>query len=246
VEPLKPGDTLAFRFGDLFPPEDPLSEWLLLLAMALNDLALVHDRLARDQESLHEWFYWMRLGVAHFFEAAKLLKRGRDRPEVVAYVATLPNEVRGHHDRAISIYDERFLELKMTRDVLFHYARVWRRSGEDPEPVVLLALQAVTDELVTLQTGTLRTARSLFADDVAVAIFTRATGIQWEAVTKEDSQLHVGRVQERIAEAVEAFVRFANPALMEHFGRAMTQDKTVRRVEPVDPDDPRAGWSFVE
>ena len=69
--------------------------------MSLNDLALVNDRLERDYDSLHEYLYWLRLGVAHFFEGAKLLKRGRDIPEVTAYIATLPFEVRHSHDTAI-------------------------------------------------------------------------------------------------------------------------------------------------
>jgi hypothetical protein len=241
-DPVKPGDVLSFRFGDVLPADDPLSEWLILLAMALNDVALVNDRLERDYDSPHEYLYWLRLGVAHFFEAARLLKRGRDVQEVAAYIATLAPEVRGRYDACVSIYDERHEELKMIRDVLSHYGRRWTRRGRDPEHVIRSALEQLADSRTTMKTGTLREARLLFADDVAAAIFTRATGVRREDVAKDEVQEHVGRVQKRIEEAVTAFVRFANPALMEHFGRAMAAGVPVQRVEPVDPQDWRKGW----
>ena len=243
---MKPGDTFAFRVGDLFPADEPLSEWLILLSMALNDIALVNDRLEREHEILHAYLYWLRLGVAHFFEAAKLLKRGKDVAEVASYIATLPTEARANYDRSISIYDERHDELKMMRDVLFHYALTWRRRGHEPEPVIHLALQGMAGERATLKTGTLGTARNLFADDVVAVIFTRATGIPWEDVVKDESQVHVGSIQKRIEEAVTAFVRFANPALMHHVGRAIDSGVPVRPVEPVDPEDPRKGWKYLD
>jgi hypothetical protein len=243
---VKLGDTLAFRVGDLFPADDPLSEWLILLAMSLNDIALVNARLERDYNSLHAYLYGLRLGVAHFYEAAKLLKRGREIPAVAAYVAGLPPDARANHDRAISIYDERHDELKMMRDVLFHYQRSWRRAGREPEPVIELALEALADEKATLKTGTLEDARNLFADDVVATIFTRATGVPWDDVVKDESQVHVGEVQKRIQEAVTAFVRFANPALMHHVGRAIDRGVTIRPVEPVDPEDHRKGWRYVD
>jgi hypothetical protein len=242
---MKPGDTLSFQMGDLFPANDPLSEWLVLLAMSLNDLALVNDRLERDHASPHEYLYWLRLGVAHFFEGAKLLKRGRDIPEVAAYITTLPVAVRNSHDTAVSIYDERHTELKMMRDVLFHYVREWRRSGHPPEIVVRLALEQLTAQRVRIKTGTLRGARLLFADDVVATLFTRATGVPWADVTKDEVQQDVGRTQERIQEAVTAFVRFANPVLMEHLSRAMEKGLSVQVVEPVDPDDFRQGWKIA-
>lgn len=40
----------AFLMGDTFPHNDLLSEWLVTLAVAMNDLALVHVKLDEDQE----------------------------------------------------------------------------------------------------------------------------------------------------------------------------------------------------
>lgn len=213
--------------------------------MALNDVALVNDRLERDYEWPYEYLYWLRLGVAHFYEAAKLLKRGREIPEVTAYIATLPATVRSRHSACISIYDERHEELKMMRDVLFHYARNWRRRGREPEAVVHSALQQLAQGRTTMKTGKLREARLLFADDIVAAIFTRATGVPWADVTNDEMQEHVGKVQKRIEEAVTAFVRFANPALMEHLGRAVERGMPLQKVELVDPDDWRKGWKVA-
>jgi hypothetical protein len=226
----------------VLPADDPLSEWIVLLAMALNDVALVHGRLERDYNSLHEHLYWVRLGGAHFYEAAKLLKRGRGIPEVTAFVESLAEDVRKHHDTCMSIYDQRYDELKLTRDVLFHYAREWRRKGAEPEPVVRLALTHLEGTRTTTKIGKLREARLLFADDVAEAIFTRAAGVSWEDVTTDESQTDVSTVQDHIAEAVTAFVRFANPALMEHLSRAFEGGVVPQPVAPVDPNDPRSGW----
>jgi hypothetical protein len=226
----------------VLPADDPLSEWIVLLAMALNDIALVHRRLARDYDSLHEHLYWLRLGGAHFFEGAKLLKRGREIPEVAAFVGSLAEDVRNRHDTCLSIYDQRFDELKLTRDVLFHYAREWRRKGAEPEPVVRLALKHLEGTRTTTKTGKLREARLLFADDVAAAIFTRAAGVSWEDVATDESQTDVSTVQDHIADAVTAFVRFANPALMEHLSRAFERGVIPQLVELVDPTNPRSGW----
>ena len=133
----------------------------------------------------------------------------------------------------------------MMRDVLFHYARMWRRSGHEPEAVVQLALNQLTEHRVTIKTGKLRDARLLFADDVVATLFTRATGVPWADVTKDEVQQDVGQTQEHIQEAVTAFVRFANPALMEHLSRAMERGLSVQVVEPVDPNDFRKGWKIV-
>ncbi len=96
-----------------------------------------------------------------------------------------------------------------------------------------------------MRVGALRDARLLFADDVAAAIFTRAAGVPWDEVTEDESQTSVAAVQKHIEEAVTAFVRFANPALMEHLSRAFATGVVPQLVELVDPENPRSGWRPV-
>jgi len=45
---------LAFPWRETFPEDDPLSEWLVTLAIAMNDLTLVHVRLDEDQDEPRE------------------------------------------------------------------------------------------------------------------------------------------------------------------------------------------------
>jgi len=56
--------------GEVLPNADPLSEWLVTLAVAMNDLTLVHVRLDEDQNNPELAFYWNRLAISHFTEAA--------------------------------------------------------------------------------------------------------------------------------------------------------------------------------
>jgi hypothetical protein len=80
--------------SDVFPEDDPLSEWLITLALAMNDLALVHVRLDEDQEEPNRAFYWNRLAVSHFTEAALFLRDTADVPELRAFVESLGDEAR--------------------------------------------------------------------------------------------------------------------------------------------------------
>jgi len=41
---------ITFTFSDIFPSDDLLSEWLLTISMAANDLVTVHDRMEKDQD----------------------------------------------------------------------------------------------------------------------------------------------------------------------------------------------------
>lgn len=238
---IEPGDVLAFKAGDVLPADEPLSEWLTVLAMAFNDLALVNDHLESDYDELHAYLYWLRLGVSHFTEIAMYLERTQHVPAVEAYVASLPDEVRARYSDCLAIFNERRRELFLIRNSVFHYSSPIARG----EHLLMEALKALGDDLVTIRTGTVRDSRLLFADDVAAAIFTRATGIPWNDVLRDDVQKHVGIVQSHIQDAVTAFMRFAGPALMETISRAIGAAVPFQKVELVDSANPRGGWKVV-
>jgi hypothetical protein len=84
----------GFVFGEVFPPDDLLGEWVATLAVAFNDLALVHDRIEADHQIPHRFFYWLRLAIAHFYEAAKYLDATADVDQDKRFVATLPTEAQ--------------------------------------------------------------------------------------------------------------------------------------------------------
>jgi class 3 adenylate cyclase len=67
-------------------------------------------------------------------------------------------------------------------------------------------------------------------DDIAAAVFTRATGVEWSEVTKDEVQQHVGEAQLHLQDGVTAFMRFANPALMEMVTRAIARGASFYKV----------------
>jgi hypothetical protein len=50
----------------------------------------------------------------------------------------------------------------------------------------------------------------------------------------------------KVAEGTTAFIRFANLALDEHLVRNRERGAVINEVQPVDPDDLRAGWRVKE
>ena len=89
--------TYVFKFGEMFPPDDPLSEWAATVALAFNDLSLVHDRLGDDEAVPHRWLYWLRLGIAHFAEAADFVRETETIPAVAEFIDSLPAKAQEHH-----------------------------------------------------------------------------------------------------------------------------------------------------
>jgi hypothetical protein len=80
-------------FGDIYPPDDLLSEWLATIAMAANDLIAVHGLMAEAEDDSLRWYYF-RPAVGHFYEAAKHL----DETEDLAAEGS-PNGFRGRAHR---------------------------------------------------------------------------------------------------------------------------------------------------
>jgi hypothetical protein len=65
---------LRFRFGGVFPVDDPVSEWVATIALAFNDIALVHGQFDEAFEGpAFRYLYLLRISLGHFNEAAKYL-----------------------------------------------------------------------------------------------------------------------------------------------------------------------------
>jgi len=122
---------LAFQMSEVFPEDDPLSEWLITLALAMNDLALVHVRLDEDQEEPDRAFYWNRLAVSHFTEAALFLRDTADVPEVRAFVESLGDKARTKYDECLAIFHEYRGELFSKRNKATFHDRALRPVATD-------------------------------------------------------------------------------------------------------------------
>jgi hypothetical protein len=223
---------LAFRVAEVFPANDPLSEWLVTIALAMNDLTVVHDRLEEDQDEPHKAFYWQRLALSHFTEAALFLHDTANVAGVTAFVESLGAEARARYDECQAVFEERRGQLFDTRNkATFHYPEL-RPANPQADRPVREALRAMRDDRAVIRLGRIRDARSLFADDVVAHIFARAVG-GLDAVAPFDA---------RVAEGVTAFIDFTNLAVDEHLVRARESGVAFEEVEPVDPEDLWRGW----
>jgi hypothetical protein len=222
--------------AEVFPADDPLSEWLVTLALAMNDLALVHDHLDRDDGQPDRMFYWQRLALSHFTEAALFLSRTSQLPEVAAFIESLDEPVRAMHAECLAVFNAHRIRLFTTRNVVaFHYPELRSLDPQAPRPM-RDALHRLAEERGVFRTGTVREARALFADEAIAAVFANEV-----AEVDTDAPVFLAAV----STGVTAFVRFANLALDEHLVRANQRGVVFTNVELVDPDNPSRGWRDV-
>jgi hypothetical protein len=200
---------VGFVFGLAFPADDLLSEWTATLALAFNDVSLVYERMEADKDIPHRFFYWLRLALAHFFEAAKYLDETAEVLEVKAFVGSLGNEAQEHYATCLARYREQQTPTQRLRNqAAFHYPRLQPTRQNRPMKKVLAALAG---EMGVIDKGAaVRDSRLLFADDVVGRFFIEASGGEAELET----------VHPDIVVAITAFMRFTNLTLDEWFSRA--------------------------
>jgi hypothetical protein len=222
----------AFPMGDVFPRDDPLSEWLVTLAIAMNDLALVHVKLDEDQDNPDRAFYWNRLAISHFTEAGLFLDQTTGIDEVSVFVTSLPAAAQGAYAECRAVFEECRGRLFLVRNkATFHYPSLRPADLQAARPV-RDALGVLADDRGIVRSARIRDARALFADDVVATIFAAELG-GLDAIPDFEARVAVG---------VTAFIRFANLALDEHLLRVREGGVPVEQVAPVDPADLRQGW----
>jgi hypothetical protein len=194
--------------GLVFPADDLLSEWTATLAVAFNDISLVHEQLESDHETPHKFFYWLRLAIAHFFEAAQYLDATSDIDEVKSFVSTLSAEAQGNYEACLAGYRTQQTPIQRLRNqAAFHYPRLQPHRANRPMKRVLERLASETGQIEKSERGTVRGSRMLFADDIAGTFFMEASG--------GEHALEV--VHRDIEAAITSFSRFTNAALEEWY-----------------------------
>jgi hypothetical protein len=171
-------DILPIRPGG--PAETPVAQWVTSLGLGFNDLSLSHrrliDGLIRDAPP-EENGYDARLSGSHVWEVCKLLRTGRDNPDLSGFIGGLPAALRSELDAALSIFDDPTRAgfrgaLGRARDHFSHYPEPGRRE-------LIRALAAFGrdnhDGELWLDRD-LRRSRARWADDVAMQLFVRAEG----------------------------------------------------------------------
>lgn len=216
---------IKFVFGRVFPPDQLMSRWVATLALAFNDLALVHARLEEDQDTAHKFLYWLRLGIAHFHEAAAFIAASSEVKEVRDFVATLSADAQESYADCLKRFKTRETPVARLRNqAAFHYPRLDAGRANPPMKRVLESLSFEVGQIDTGTTGKVRDARNLFADDVASRLFVTAAG-------GDDA---LADVHHDISDAIRSFMRFANAAIDEWFIDAQRQGaKLFSGDEPV-------------
>jgi hypothetical protein len=214
---------LRFNFGDVFPADDILSEWLITVSMASNDLILVHLRMEADQNEEHLMLHWFRLAVAHFHEVGKHLQETRNVPEIRTFIRSLPQPTQARYAIVLDTYKRRKRALGNIRNGTFHYPSLmeWRspqtiRQKRDLNGV----LRASAREQAAIRAGRLRESRLLFADELTAKLLVRKTG----GIPNYRS------LQGDVRAGIQEFMRFMNEAVEEHLLRAREAGATIRRV----------------
>lgn len=76
------------RIGDVFPADDPVARYLVVVSIALNDVLAATKRLIEGLEKdlpPHDNVYAMRLAASHIWEMLKFLEETESEwPEVAA------------------------------------------------------------------------------------------------------------------------------------------------------------------
>jgi hypothetical protein len=220
------GDHYAFLIGEVFPSDSMLAEWLGTISMAFNDLALIHGQIEVDSETPHKFFYWLRIAIAHFSEAADYLAQTRDIEGVAVFIASLPKDARDNAQRCIDLYARRESEIQQIRNLTaFHYAEL---NPDKKKRIMAGALKALRAERGVLRRGTVRDARLLYADDIAATLFVRSTP-SWGDLNAVHGDIEAG---------ITSFMRFTNVAVTTYFERAAQDGTKFVEVEP----NPDGGW----
>jgi hypothetical protein len=202
---------VSFRMGDVFPADDPLSEWVATLAMAFNDIALIHERMIEDQDAHRRFFYWLRLAISHYAEAVDYLITTEPVEVVGHFRESLSDEAQNAYKECVERYVARESEIQQIRNVVgFHYPELRFSASRRRQRPMQQALTALAGETGRIKRDVIINARFFFADDVAATLFMRSTPT-WDDVLTAHRD---------IVEGMEAFMRFGNPAITEFFSRA--------------------------
>jgi hypothetical protein len=122
----------AFPMGEMFPSGDSLARWLVTLALAMNDLTVVHVRLDEDQDNPELAFYWNQLAISHFTEAALFLGESADIEQVSSFVDALPTVAREKYDECLAIFNERRGRLFSVRNKVTSHYRAYGLTTHRP------------------------------------------------------------------------------------------------------------------
>ena len=196
---------------DAFPADQPLSRFLLSMAMASNDIEHAMWKAAEaNEQDRPEFNYWVRLVMGHFIEALDALAQWRNSSDQVReFLGSLPADGREALKDATAVPGKVGQQaINWARNHTFHYPTPSAQFESDEE--VIRVLEAEADEEVRLARvdGRPERLRWEFADRAAVMV---AMGKH----AQEDAAVYRQQVVD-LEEGAAAFVNFVHVALGKH------------------------------
>jgi hypothetical protein len=204
---------VEFTFEQVLPADSPLARWITVVAIALNDIVLVH-RMFVDADEGGDMVYLFRLAGSHLIELAEpkgVLTEGiTDWPEVRDFLGRLPDESRRDLAQVMELTSEDLgslgARLRRIRNRLFHYPHLHAAAVSRGRSEVQRALDdhRAEDGSITVRDGRFGGIRSGFADEIALAVLD---------LTDDELRQLVADVRD----CQLAFMRFADRVLHEYF-----------------------------
>lgn len=222
----------VFKFGEMFPADDILAEWIATLALAFNDLSLVRTQLGKDETVSWRWFYWLRLGIAHFAEAARYIRETAENDAIAEFIGSLPEDAQAHYKDVVARYEAHGTVIERIRNEAgFHYPVLKIESSQRRKRPIQIVLAGLADQPGSVEGETFGNARLLFADDVVAGLVIRAHGNDEALGAPAEEQLRLlGPVHLEIEKAIASFVSFTNDALQEYFKRRIADGASWERL----------------
>lgn len=202
---------IRFTFNEVLPAHDPVAQWIVNLARALNDLMLANARLSAGFAAgtpAPEHFYDIRAIALHAWELAKFLRRSeRSHDEIVQFIGELDVGARQDYRQALDALSEPAAadsastrsfkrNLGSARDQSTHYSKIGHS-------LLRAAMERIGDQEGELLIGKrFKDFRADFAADVDAQMFFAMKGDQ-EPFRQFATEL------QRVVEQLTRFVRAA-------------------------------------
>jgi hypothetical protein len=211
---------MDLRFADTFPATEPVSRFLVSMAMARNDIEHAMWKAAdANEHDRAEFAYWVRLVTGHFVEAVDSLQRWRNHsPDVREFLRRMPPKGRSALDevsKTLANVGER--AVAHARNHTFHYPSPSGQYESDAD--LQRILESIEDDRVRLaeiadKPGRLR---YVFADEIALMMAMDRHSIEDEAAYRAQVQY--------LEEGAAHFVNFVGVAIGEHLGGVAPRDE---------------------
>lgn len=218
------------KIGEVLPADDEVARWVLVLALARNDLALTHTRLVeafdKDRTALH----WSRLLVGHLYEVAHFLRRESNRPVIRDFAKGLPKKPKRVYRELLQPH---FLKVRLEgdRNRVFHYPSADLGAEDKGGPALRDALETVRDLEAALvvkwgENGKVEDMRFDFADQVAVQFAMADFG-----TTEAEQKKSIVAVRESAAKVI-----WLADAVFHHYAETEGGGLELGEPEPLDGD----------